>query len=64
MSMMTKIEEVYKSLCDQSNPLYFDIYSVVKSRLEKSYLPYVFVAFQHKIIIPRNEVIEYLCAIS
>lgn len=41
MSMMTKIEEVYKSLCDQSNPLYFDTYSVVKSRLEKSYLPYV-----------------------
>lgn len=36
---MIKIEEAYQEMCDRSNPLYFYAYSLVKSRLEKSYFP-------------------------
>lgn len=38
---MIKIEEVYQDMCNKTNALYFYAYSVVKSRLEKSYFPYL-----------------------
>jgi hypothetical protein len=38
---MKKLEEIYKDLCEKENPLYFYAYSLVKSRLEKSYFPYL-----------------------
>lgn len=38
---MIKIEEIYREMCEKSNPLYFYAYSVVKWRLEKSYFPYL-----------------------
>ncbi len=38
---MNKIEEIYQEMCNRSNPLYFSTYSLVKSRLEKSYFPYL-----------------------
>ena len=39
--MTTKIEEVYQILSRKSNPLYFDTYALVKSRLDKSYFPFL-----------------------
>jgi len=38
---MSKLEEVYRGMCDRKNNLYFYTYSLVKSRLEKSYFPYL-----------------------
>lgn len=38
---MGRIEEVYQEMCERSNPIYFYAYSLVKSRLEKSYFPYL-----------------------
>lgn len=39
---MTRIEDIYQELCNKkNNPLYFQTYAVVKSRLNKSYLPFI-----------------------
>lgn len=38
---MNKIEEIYQEMCSRNNVLYFYAYSLVKSRLEKSYFPYL-----------------------
>jgi len=38
---MIKIEEEYKKMCMEHQPLYFYTYEVVKGRLEKSYFPYL-----------------------
>lgn len=38
---MIKMEDLYRDMCEKSNPLYFYAYSLLKSRLEKSYFPYL-----------------------
>lgn len=38
---MTKIEEIYEKMCINQRPLYFYSYCLVKSRLEKSYFPFL-----------------------
>jgi len=38
---MLKLEDVYRGMCDRGNDLYFYTYFLVKSRLEKSYFPYL-----------------------
>jgi hypothetical protein len=38
---MIKIEEIYQDMCKIENDLYFYAYSLIKSRLEKNYLPYL-----------------------
>lgn len=38
---MNRIEDIYRELCEKENPLYFYAYLLVKSRLGKSYFPYL-----------------------